>query len=95
MRNDELERQKFNLNQVAAEKAGQYGTLFGGSQLGMANKSAQETIDYNKQMLDIAKKRYGGSKKSSKKGASTTETKTTPSDAYYEAVKNAINNRYS
>lgn len=95
MRNDELERQKFNLNQVAAEKAGQYGTLFGGSQLGMANKSAQETIDYNKQMLDIAKKRYGGGKKSSKKGASTTEAKTTPSDAYYEAVKNAINNRYS
>ena len=46
-------------------------------------------------MLDIAKKRYGGGKKSSKKGASTTEAKTTPSDAYYEAVKNAINNRYS
>ncbi len=55
---DEQDRAKFNLNQVAAEKAGQYGSYFGGLNLALGNKQAASTKDYNEQMLEIAKKGY-------------------------------------
>lgn len=55
---DELGRQNTNLSQVAAEKAGQYGSYFGGLNLGLANKQAADTKSYNDEMLKIAKKGY-------------------------------------
>lgn len=57
-RADELERGKFNIEQVGAEKAGQFGSYFGGLNLGLANKQFDEGKRYNDEILAIAKKKY-------------------------------------
>lgn len=59
-RNDVLERQKFNIGQTAAEKAGYLGTLFGGVGVAQQNQAAKEEAKYKRGMLNVARRRGAG-----------------------------------
>lgn len=60
MRDDELQRQQYNLEQGEKESAGRYGTYFGGLQLNLANREFDEAARVNDALYDLNKKAKRG-----------------------------------
>lgn len=58
-RQDVLNRELFNLNQLAKEKAGQLGLLFGTLGLASQNEAQKNAFDLAKQQLEIARSQAG------------------------------------
>ena len=57
MRNEEFDRQKYNNEQNQSFEGAKAGTFFGGAELGLANRTADDNRKLNNQMLQIMKKR--------------------------------------
>lgn len=56
IRDDELQRQQYNLEQGEKETAGRYGAYFGGLQLGLSNREFEEAQRVNDALYDLNKK---------------------------------------
>lgn len=76
-REDELKRHLENLGRLEKEKAGQYGSFFGGLNLNLANRQFEESQRINDALYKLAKKRKGSS------AATTAETSAAPNYAGY------------
>lgn len=98
MRDDELGRQKTNMDQAATERAGQASTYFGGLERGAAVRSQEEEKKLNRGYYNMAKKAYGGGRGDGRTNGYTGRGPTTATapnmDEYYAERERLINERY-
>lgn len=73
MRDDELKRQGMNLDKVAAERAGQNSTYFGGLEFSKTRRDSDEARRLNRDYFNLAKSQYGGGRGRSSSSSNGTQ----------------------
>jgi len=86
LRQEDVRTKQYNDQKVADEMAGRYGTIFGGLNLGLAQQAQAEDFALNQEYLDIAKKRYGTTRKPGSSGGNAYQS----TNPYYQEAINLI-----
>jgi len=89
LRAEDVRTKQYNDQKVADELAGRYGTIFGGLNLGLAQQAQAEDFALNQEYLDIAKKRYGTTRKPGSSQGNPYQS----TNPYYQEAINLIRGR--